>query len=400
MSGQNGTIVELDPIDALGWIELDEGGRVRFGGTALKGFTINPGVGTRVEVRATKAGYKGVLKAEVVGPLFTAAEIVATAAASASVLDEQDRNRLAAEAAKIPWDAFVREHPRWSDVGESCVPCMHPAPPPTLQAHPLFAPWHREICATAPTVVGLDVPRYTSATQSFEPGPDDCFAHGRLALLDEPSWPSCGVCSRPLEMCLQVAPSVLADFLPGGRGLVALFCFHCGVASPQDQRVGHVRLVAPLHRVVGPEAWESASSGWMKATQQVTPRPGAAVVPGSTWHRHRSEIVIDTASSALLGFAGLEVKGPFPAGVNPDCLDDLAAEYDDWLATQPRTGSPWSGACLGGEASWDQADATPSCTHGEMLHLLDYEGGQFLDGALHVFVCPEQACELAFVAEF
>jgi hypothetical protein len=41
MSGQNGTIVELDPIDALGWIELDEGGRVRFGGTALEGFTTN-----------------------------------------------------------------------------------------------------------------------------------------------------------------------------------------------------------------------------------------------------------------------------------------------------------------------------------------------------------------------
>jgi hypothetical protein len=41
-----------------------------------------------------------------------------------------------------------------------------------------------------------------------------------------------------------------------------------------------------------------------------------------------------------------------------------------------------------------------SCAHGEMLHLLDYNGGQFLDGALHVFVCREQACEMAFVTEF
>jgi hypothetical protein len=50
-------------------------------------------------------------------------------------------------------------------------------------------------------------------------------------------------------------------------------------------------------------------------------------------------------------------------------------------------------------ASWDQAEETPSCAHGEMRHLLDYNGGQFLDGALHVFVCREQACEVAFVAE-
>ncbi len=36
--GRPGTIVELNPVDALGWIELDEGGRIRFGGTACKGF--------------------------------------------------------------------------------------------------------------------------------------------------------------------------------------------------------------------------------------------------------------------------------------------------------------------------------------------------------------------------
>jgi hypothetical protein len=398
MSGQNGTIVELDPIDALGWIELDEGGRVRFGGTALKGFTVNPGVGTRVEVRGTKPGYKGVLKAEVVGPLFTAEEIRATNAASASVLDEKERARLAAEAAKIPWPEFVRDHPRWSDVSERCVPCLRPAPPPTLAVHPLFAPWHLEICATAPTVVGLAVPSHR-ATEPIEPGPDDCFAHGRTAFLDEPRWPSCGICSRPLEMCLQVSPAVIADFLPGGRGLAALFCFHCGVAASHDPRVGHVRLVEPRHRVTGPEGWKSASSGWLAASQRVTPRPRAAVVPGASGYRHRSHRESETASSALFGFAGPGVKGPFPAGVDPDWFDELDAEYDDWLATQPR-GEPWSGARLGGEASWDQADETPSCAHGEMRHLLDYEGGQFLDGALHVFVCREQRCPVAFVAEF
>ncbi len=37
---------------------------------------------------------------------------------------------------------------------------------------------------------------------------------------------------------------------------------------------------------------------------------------------------------------------------------------------------------------------------GEMLHLLDFNGGQFLDGALHVFLCPARSCALASVAEF
>lgn len=398
MSGQNGTIVELDPIDALGWIELDEGGRVRFGGTALKGFTVNPGVGTRVEVRGTKPGYKGVLKAEVVGPLFTAEEIAATNAASASVLDEKERARVAAEAAKIPWPTFVREHPRWSDASESCVPCSRPAPAAVLTPHPLFAPWHREICDTAPTVVGLVVPGYR-ALDPIDPGPDDCFAHGRVALLDEPRWPSCGICSRPFEMCLQVSPGVMADFLPGGRGLVALFCFHCGVRDGHDPRVGHVRLVEPRYRVVGPEAWTSASSGWLAATQRVTPRPRLAVVPGASWYRNRSQRVADTASSALFGFDDPGVTGPFPPGADPDWFDELGEEYDDWLAAQPG-GDRWGGGCLGGVADWDQADETPSCAHGEMRHLLDYNGGQFLDGSVHVFVCRVQACHLAFVAEF
>jgi hypothetical protein len=35
-----------------------------------------------------------------------------------------------------------------------------------------------------------------------------------------------------------------------------------------------------------------------------------------------------------------------------------------------------------------------------MLHLLEYDGNQFLDGALHVFCCREQTCDLAYAAEF
>ena len=71
--GQTGTIAEFDPIDALGWIELDAGGRVRFGSTSLpreEGIgRVVPGM--RVEVRGTTPGYKGIPKAVAVVPLMT-----------------------------------------------------------------------------------------------------------------------------------------------------------------------------------------------------------------------------------------------------------------------------------------------------------------------------------------
>lgn len=70
MHEQIGTIVEFDPADALGWIELDQGGRVRFGATSLRGIA-SVAVGTRVVVQGTKPGHKGVPKAVAVVPLAT-----------------------------------------------------------------------------------------------------------------------------------------------------------------------------------------------------------------------------------------------------------------------------------------------------------------------------------------
>lgn len=387
MSGQKGTIVELNPIDALGWIELDEGGRVRFGGTALKSFAVSPGVGTRVEVHGTAPGYMGVPKAVMVTPL-----VVAPAATEEPKAEPSHAQK------KTPWPTFVREHPRWSDAAETCVPCARKAPRPELPEHPLFEPWRRELCETAPTCVDLKVPHYLKA-ESFDPGPGDCFARGRVAWLDEPRWPSCGVCARSLEMCVLLAPAVLSDFLPGGHGLAALFCFHCGIEKNSDPRVGYVRLVEPRHRVTGPEAWKSGSSSWRRESQRVTPAAPAAELPSANWYRCRSELTPETASSALFVSDTLHLDGPFPEGFDPDRLEELEVEYDDWLA-QKRGGARWGGARLGGVAGWELADASPSCAHGEMLHLLDYEGAQFLEGALHVFSCRERVCELAFVAEF
>ncbi len=114
--------------------------------------------------------------------------------------------------------------------------------------------------------------------------------------------------------------------------------------------------------------------------------------------RTRAERVRGTASSVLFGDdTGFTLFGP--AGVDPEMLDDAAATFDDWISESAPPGI-WGGARLGGVAGWDQADASPSCEHGEYLHLLDHEGGQFLDGALHVFACRAGTCPLRFVAEF
>lgn len=56
-----GTITEIEPEDQLGWIEMPNGDRVRFGGTACKGFV--PEIGMTVKVLGTKPGYGGTTKA-------------------------------------------------------------------------------------------------------------------------------------------------------------------------------------------------------------------------------------------------------------------------------------------------------------------------------------------------
>ena len=56
-----GTITEIEPEDQLGWIELEDSTRVRFGGTACQGFV--PEVGMRVRILGTRPGYGGTVKA-------------------------------------------------------------------------------------------------------------------------------------------------------------------------------------------------------------------------------------------------------------------------------------------------------------------------------------------------
>jgi hypothetical protein len=123
-------------------------------------------------------------------------------------------------------------------------------------------------------------------------------------------------------------------------------------------------------------------------------------------------------AARALGFGNMAVKlaGPFPAELDPNDLDGIEGNmidevFDEWIEAQPSEPLATDviamdmGAWMGGVPHWDQRDRTPRCAitpaHGEMLQLLNYGGGQFLDGGLHIFVCRHPGCaHLAFIAEF
>ncbi len=380
---RRGTIVELDPMDGLGWILLDDGERVRFGGTACQGFEVPPGVGTRVLVTETTLDFRGVTKARSVRP------------AGPGVGSSNGETEQVSPA--IPWPRFVETHPRWSDVEQVCLTPSSAPPLLQLSRHPVFSPWHQEICA-APILAGLEVPHYLRQAP-VEPEPTMSFAHGETAFLESPNWPVCGACGVPLEMCLQLAPGVMTPWIPGcDRGLVVLFCFHCGIRRCTDPQVAHIGFVEPKLRVARPTGSPpSASSGHMPRSQLVKLSPPRRLAPSANWYTFRSEVTPGTASSEL--FLGrLALAGPLPSGMESSAGEDIEAEYEDWLGELP--GASYGGGQLGGHPCWDQADATPICDgHGEMAQLLEYSGGQFLDGALHLFIC--RTCSaLRFVAEF
>jgi len=348
MAGLLGTIIGLDR-DGIGSIHLDDGRDIRFGMSSCVGIPV-PAAGIRVCVLDVVPGFRGALKASKVLP---AVEI--------------------AKPETPTWEAFSAAHPRWSDVVDVC---LRPAlSAPRLEAPPkLLAPWRDEIIATAPIIVGLSI------TDQIEPSASDSFSHGSMAFLDRPTWPACGLCAKPLEMCFQLAPELLVPWIADGSGLVAMFCFHC-LAKP-DRAKAYVRLLEPRHRVVSSDTTTTASSQVRRPSQRIRPQAPVRRVPSSMWYRYRSSIVVDTAASALFGFSAVEG------------FEDEIKELEDWLTEQPGASDR-----LGGAPAWDQDDATPSCAHDEMKQLVQYNGGQFLDGGLHVFYC--QDCnDLDYVAEF
>lgn len=190
---EHGIIVELDPFDALGWIELSNGARVRFGGTALKGFRTLPGVGTAVIVHGTKPGYGGVNKATRVTP----PEAPSQPASDAPANDREFR-----------YADFVTRYPRWSDADDAALSPKLFAATIQLPNQPFFVPWAKEI-AHGPISVSLAVPGVRHP-RPIDPGSSDSFAFGSVIYLESGRrWPACGRCEEPLEHCIQLSPKVM-----------------------------------------------------------------------------------------------------------------------------------------------------------------------------------------------
>jgi hypothetical protein len=146
----------------------------------------------------------------------------------------------------------------------------------------------------------------------------------------------------------------------GARGnFVAMYCFGC---SPRRQRdAGSVVLECHLPELVvqRPEA----------------PRTGRAVSTG------RLGWMLPAAHDwQFFSFNGATKK---LAEALSNAADDAAHELE--FAEAP----PLFGSYLGGYPRWDQDPQTPTCPRCKQptAHLLDWNAGAFLDGALHVFMC-------------
>jgi len=167
----------------------------------------------------------------------------------------------------------------------------------------------------------------------------------------------------------------------------------------------HLQIVEPRTLVTRP-AGPTASSSHTSTTKTRGVKIGAPSwqIPDAMWFRYRLDNEdLGGAAAVLLGREEITAEIEGQAGEEDDEFDPFEV-YDEWAAKVSAGGRRADGA-LGGYPSWDQADATPECPScgAQMEHLLDWNGEQFLDGALHVFLCARTpACgeELGFVAEF
>lgn len=196
-----------------------------------------------------------------------------------------------------------------------------------------------------------------------------------------------------------------------------MYCFACGVLHRSDPRVACVRWVRPEERVELNEAEPvkapvTNSSRPRLQAQEVRALVPARVLVDTMWARYRSVVTPNAASSTLFGYVDELTIDALPAGWDtgvahaedyevPFDGEDVRSLYENWSG-QARGVSGFHGAALGGLPNWDQHDATPNCElHGAMRQLLEHAGDQFLDGALHFFVCAENGCDkTAWVAEF
>ncbi len=300
-------------------------------------------------------------------------------------------------------EAFESE-PIWADIDRiravALVPYdRRPEPPLGVLRHPLFLPWQRQIEQTA-ALQGM--------VRFQGPAADDELVSrggGEVAFMSTEQAPRCGNCEGELTVVFQMLPDFLEPWLALDRALTALYCFDCHPdgSDARDRERGkydgslacRITLEEPNHPVRFAENDEGARK---------LGRIFAWDFP-------------DVSFSDLLdtGHAASAFLGDWITNPRVDFTDEYMAMVAarDGYRSQFTEGEvektpphEWR-TTIGGYPSWDQEDVTPACSEcGEAMQLLtDYNGNQFLDGALHVFTCRRtEACRrefpIDFVAEF
>lgn len=346
--------------------------------------------------------------------------------------------RLDAAAFAARHRAWVRDPAALRALSRQPARALRPASPPRAPG-PLFAPWRDAILATAVPSQALVL-----GDEAVTASPERSFGHGLAAFLPSPEWPRCGGCGTPLELCCQLAPGAVEPWTGRPGSLVLMYCFRCHPSSSDaGGEAVFLRIVEPRTLAVRPAGPSKSSSHTSTTrTRGVEVRPPSWQVPGGMELCYRLDKEdLGGAASLLLGREAITVwaredeksdeeddededdeedEEDDDLDEEDDDLDededddldeddgleeiDASQEYADW-AYKVKGGGGRAGGALGGYPRWDQADETPACAGcgAPMQLLVDWNGEQFLDGALHVFLCdrtPACSAELAFVAEF
>lgn len=282
--------------------------------------------------------------------------------------------------------AFVKRNPKWLNQHEYVTSGLRPRPgeAPELPEHPLFATWHDQVLATASLKANLIFTSDDDPQESLI-----SVAGGEIAFLDEPQWPACETCHALLELSFQLTAHDLSLWWKGTKSLVAMFCGRC----PRPKTFGtglpgtYLKLVEPIHRL---EREQSELGSDMDLLRVGVPHWS---FPDSSWFNLYDGPKLSGAALKLLGG---ELDGR-----------SIEEEYNAWVAPQdggktlfiPPRQVEWEAEArwrtfLGGWPDWDQVSGVIKCDcNTAMVHLLDFNGSQFLDGALHVFLCDHEACQ-------
>ncbi|MCB9654065.1 MAG: hypothetical protein H6729_08060 [Deltaproteobacteria bacterium] len=222
-----GTITEFDGADGLGWIELLDGRRIRFGLSGCRG--VKPKPGTRVRVGDLQET-AGKLRAKLVEPIleeWDVEERVWPEVIGESFIEQrwQAGEKVDVRVRRILFHraSAFSANPRWptsSDFSRYAIPPAAPdlwksasAPP----SQPFFEPWHSGIVDAAVGCVHL---------VREGGGPPVATLGGQSARISG-AWPKCSRGHGSMTLLLQIDPEAFSGLIQEPNRLTMHACVKC-----------------------------------------------------------------------------------------------------------------------------------------------------------------------------